>query len=425
MRRGRRMTLELVMLLFCILGSGFGSGSETALVSASRTRLQHIATEGVRRARLAIEILNKRERILTATLIVTNMFNIAGGAIATVSFQRWVGSLAPIVATVVMTSVLLVISEIVPKAYFRQHADGMLVKSGAVWRILSWILAPITFPVQILTNLVFRLFRSRPRSLYTTREEIKLILEESVENGGLGRHEQEMLESTLDYATTIVREVMVPISEVALLLETAQTQELIALARQLGHTRIPVYRERVDQIVGLVNVFDVVYDKHKKTFIRPYMRPARLVPDTKGIDELFLEMQRARESLAVVVNEFGACIGIVALEDIIEEIFGELSDEHEDATPEIQKKGPGRFRVSARTDIDDFNDETGLAIHKVGFETVGGYVLHRLGRIPRKGETFTDGDLTVHVIEADRYGVKTVELIQREPENPPEEEAKV
>ncbi len=419
------MTLELVMLLFCILGSGFGSGSETALVSASRTRLQHMATKGVRRARLAIEILKERERILTATLIVTNIFNISGGAIATVSFQRWVGSLAPIVATVVMTCVLLVISEIVPKAYFRQHADGMLVKSGAVWRILSWILAPITFPVQILTNLVFRLFRSRPRSLYTTREEIKLILEESVENGGLRRHEQVMLESTLDYATTIVREVMVPISEVALLLETAQTRELIALARELGHTRIPVYRERVDQIVGLVNVFDVVYDKHRKTFIRPYMRPARLVPDTKGIDELFLEMQRARESLAVVVNEFGACIGIVTLEDIIEEIFGELSDEHEDATPEIQKKGPGRFRVSARTDIDDFNDETGLAIHKIGFETVGGYVLHRLGRIPRKGETFTDGDLTVHVIEADRYGVKTVELIRKEPENPPEEEAKI
>ena len=418
------MTLELVMLLFCILGSGFGSGSETALVSASRTRLQHMATEGVRRARLAIEILNKRERILTATLIVTNIFNIAGGAIATVSFQRWVGSLAPIVATVVMTSVLLVISEIVPKAYFRHHADGMLVKSGAAWRILSWILAPITFPVQILTNFVFRLFRSRPRSLYTTREEIKLILEESVENGGLKRHEQEMLESTLDYATTIVREVMVPISEVALLVETAQTQELIALARELGHTRIPVYRERVDQIVGLVNVFDVMYDKHRKTFIRPYMRPARLVPDTKGIDELFLEMQRARESLAVVVNEFGACVGIVTLEDIIEEIFGELSDEHEDATPEIQKKGPGRFRVSARTNIDDFNDETGLTIHKVGFETVGGYVLHRLGRIPRQGETFTDGALTVRVIEADRYGVKTVELLRTEPENPSEEEAK-
>ena len=417
------MTLELIMLLFCILGSGFGSGSETALVSASRTRLQHMANEGLRSARLALEILNQRERILTATLIVTNVFNIAGAAIATVSFQRWIGSLGAIAATVVMTSVLLVISEIVPKAYFRHHADRMLVKAAAVWKVLSWVLAPITFPVQVLTSLVFRLFRSRPKSLYATREEIKLILEESVERGGLGRHEQEMLESTLDYATTIVREVMVPMSEVGLLLETAQTQELIALAREGGHTRIPVYRERVDQIVGLVNVFDVLYDKQRKTFIRPYMRPARLVPDTKGIDKLFLEMQRARESLAVVVNEFGACIGIVALEDIIEEIFGELSDEHEDATPEIQKKAPGHFRVSARTDIDDLNDETGLAIPKKGFETVGGYVLYRFGRIPRKGETFTDGDLAVHVIDADRYGVKMVELIRRESENPPEEEA--
>ena len=409
------MILELIMLLLCIIGSAFGSGSETALVSASRTRLQHMAAEGIRRARLAIEVLNKREGTLTATLIVTNIFNIAGGAIATVTFRRWLGWLAPIVATIVMTSVLLVISEIVPKAYFRQHADGMLVKSGAVWTILSWILAPITYPVQALTNFVFRLFRSQPKSLYTTREEIKLVIEESVERGGLGRQEKEMLESALDYATTIVREVMVPITEVALLLETANTRELIAHARERGHTRIPVYRERVDQIVGLVNVFDVLYDKDRKTFIRPYMRPARLVPDTKAIDALFLEMQRARESLSVVVNEFGACIGIVTLEDIIEEIFGELADEHEDLTPEIQKKGPGRFFVSARTDIDDLNDETGLSISKVGFETVGGYVLHRLGRIPRKGETFSDGDLTVHIIEADRYGVKMMELIQKEP----------
>lgn len=416
------MMLELVLLLFCVLGSAFGSGSETALVSASRTRIQHLASEGVRSARLALGILNQRERILAATLIVTNVFNIAGAAIATVSFQRWIGSLAPIAAIAVMTCVFLVVSEIVPKAYFRHHADQMLVKAAVLWKVLSWILAPITFPVQVLTNSVFRLFGSRPKSLYTTREEIKLVLEESAETGGLGRHEQEMLESTLDYATTIVREVMVPISEVALLLETARSEELISLVRMQPYTRIPVYRERVDQIVGLVNVFDVLYDKQRKTFLRPYVRPARLVPDTKGIDKLFLEMQRARESLAVVVNEFGACIGIVTLEDIIEEIFGELADEHEDATPEIQKKGPGCFQVSARTDIDDLNDETGFAIPKVGFETVGGYVLHRLGRIPRKGETFTDGGLDVHVIEANRYGVKMVELTRKEPENPAEEE---
>ncbi len=405
------MMFELVMLILCIIGSGFGSGSETALVSASRTSLQHTAAQGLHKARLALEILGQRERTLTATLIVTNVFNIAGSAIATVSFQRWAGSLGPILATVVMTCVLLVIGEIVPKAYFRHHADRMLVRAAPFWKVLSWVLAPITVPVQVLTDSVFRVFRTRPKSVYITREEIKLVLKESVEKGGLGRHEQEMLESTLDYATTISREVMVPISEVALLPETALTQELMALVREQVHTRIPVYRERVDQIVGIVTVFDLLYDKQRKTFIRPYMRPVRLVPDTKRIDEIFLEMQRSRESLAVVVSEFGACVGIVTLEDIMEEIFGELSDEHEDPTPEIQKKGPGCFRVSARSDIDDLNDETGLMIPKVGFETMGGYVLHHLGRIPRKGETFTDGDVTVHVVEADRYGVKMVELI--------------
>jgi CBS domain containing-hemolysin-like protein len=383
-----------------------------------------MSSAGLRSARLSLGLLNQRERLLAATLIVTNVFNISAGAIATVAFQRWVGSLGAIAATVVMTCVLLVLSEIVPKAYFRHHADAMLVRSSAAWKILSWILAPITFPIEILTNSVFRLFGTRPKSLYTTRDEIKLVLQESAERGGLEPHEQEMLESTLDYATTIVREVMVPISEVALLLETARSEELISLARVHRHTRMPVYRERVDQIVGLVNVFDVLYDKQKKTFVRPYVRPARLVPDTKGIDKLFLEMQQARESLAVVVNEFGACIGIVTLEDIIEEIFGELSDEHEDATPEILKKGPGRFRVSARTDIDDLNHETGFAIRKVGFETVGGYVLHYLGRIPQKGEAFTDGDLTVHVVEADRYGVKMVEVVKIKPDKPPEDEAK-
>jgi putative hemolysin len=418
------MMLDLAMLLLCIMGSGFGSGSETALVSASRIRLQHMSSAGLRGARLSITLLNQRDRLLAVTLIVTNVFIISAGAIATTAFQRWIGSMGAVTATIVMTCVLLVVSEIVPKAYFRHHADAMLVKSSAAWKVLSWVLAPITFPVDVVGRFVFRLFGTRPKSLYTTRDEIKLVLQESAERGGLEQHEHEMLESTLDYATTIVREVMVPISEVAILLETARSEELISLARMQGHTRIPVYRERVDQIVGLVNVFDLLYDKQKKTFIRPYVRVARLVPDTKGIDKLFLEMQRARETLAVVVNEFGACIGIVTLEDIIEEIFGELADEHEDATPEILKKDVGCFQVSARTDIDDLNEETGFAIRKVGFETVGGYVLHHLGRIPEEGETFSDGNLSVHVVEADRYGVKVVEMSRKEHAKLPEDEAK-
>jgi CBS domain containing-hemolysin-like protein len=417
----QKTVLDLIMLLICILGSGYGSGSETALVSASRTRLKKIASDGSRGAGLALKLLKRKETVLAVTLIVTNAFNIAGGAVATVTFQRWIGSMGAMVAILVMTCVLLVLSEIVPKAYFRHHPDAMLIKTAGSLKVLSWILAPVTFPIQVVTGLIFQLLGRRPKSVYTTRDEIKLVLEESVENGGLEQHEHDMLESALDYATTIVREVMVPTSEVALLEDTVSTEDLIALARERGYTRIPVFRERVDQIVGLVNVFDVLYDKQRKSFVRSYVRPARLVPDTKGIDQLFLEMQRGRESLAVAVNEFGACIGIVTLEDIIEEIFGEISDEHEDARPEIEKKGPGHFYVSARTDVDDLNDETGLLIPKRGFETIGGFVLHRFGRIPKKGETLTEGNLTIRILGADRYGVKVVELVQEKTEEESED----
>ncbi|MDY6987333.1 MAG: hemolysin family protein [Thermodesulfobacteriota bacterium] len=412
--------VELILLLICILGSAFASGSETALVSASRIRLRHLASQGINRANRALRLLDQKERSLVVTLIATNVFNIAAGVIATVTLQRWIGSLAPVVATVAMTSILLVVSEIVPKAYFRYHAEQSLSRAAIIWRFLSWIMAPITFPISLVTNLLFRLFRRKPKSLYTTREEIKLVLEESVESGGLRQHQQEMLESALDYATTIVREVMVPISDVALIPETGRTDELLTLVREQGHTRIPVYRDRVDQIVAFVNVFDIFYDRDRKTFIRPYMRQARLVPDTKRIDKLFVEMQRERESLAIVVSEFGACFGIVTLEDIIEEIFGELTDEHENHVREIQQEEPGHFRVSGSTDIDDLKDETDIAIKKAGFETVAGYVLHHMGRIPRKGETFTDGDLRVRILEADRYSVKIVEIIQKNEASAPE-----
>ncbi len=415
------MALEWLLLLISILGSGFAAGSETALVSASRIRLQHMASEGIKRADQVLALLEDKERILAVTLIANNVFNITAGAVATLACQHWLGAVGPVVATVAITSLLLVVSEIVPKAYFRHHAEKTLVRTALLWRVSAWVLTPLTFPLRILTNVIFRLFRREPRSVYTTREEIKLVLEESVESGSLREHQQEMLESTLDYATTIAREVMVPIAEVALLPETARTEELLALVQDQGHTRIPVYRDRVDQLVGFINVFDILYERHRKVFVRSYVRPARLVPETKRIDELFVEMQRERESIAIVVNEFGACFGIVTLEDIMEEIFGELADEHEDTTPEIQKKGPGHFRMSGTTDIDDLEDETGIAIAKAGFETVAGYVLHRLGRIPQKGETFMDGDLTVRVVEADRYSVKTVELVKREGESGPEE----
>ncbi len=405
------MWLELYLLLVCVVVSAFASGSETALVSASRIRLRHLVSEGRKAASLALELLDRKERILAVTLIVTNLFNIAGGALATKTFEHWLGVMGSVAATISMTCILLILSEIVPKAYFRHHADRMLVGSAPVWKALSWLLTPLTLPVHLFSNLLFRLSGQEPKPLFPSRDEIRLAVEESAEGGILDEHEEEMLASALNYATKSVREVMVPMGEMALLPEISGTQELLQLVRVRGFTRIPIYQDRVDRIVGLVNVFDVLYDPERKPALKSYVRNVRLVPDSRRIHALFLEMQQERESLAVVVNEFGACIGIITLEDIIEELFGELSDEHEDATPEIRQDAPGLYRVSALADIDDVNEETEFEIPKVGYETIGGYVLYLAGRIPRQGESFTVGPLTIRILEADRYGVRKLELV--------------
>ena len=410
------MTVEwsIFLLFVAVVGSAFASGSETALVSASRLKLTHLQGEGRRGATLALGLVHDRDRILAVTLIATNVFNITGGAVATVLFEELIGPLGSVTATVVMTCVFLVLSEIVPKVYFRHHADRMLVASAPIWRALAWLFAPITYPTQLLANLIFRLFHKEPRSLFTSREEIKMMVEESAEEGGLRPHEQEMLESTLDYAETTALEVMVPISEVVLIDEAARTSLLLDRLRERGFTRLPVYRERVDQIVGLVNAYDVLYDEEPKTFIRTYMREIRLVPDTKRIQDLFVEMQRRRERLVAVVNEFGACIGVVSIEDILEEIFGEFQDEHEDATPEVRDLGGGRYRVSARIDLGDLEDETGVKLEEGRYQTLGGYVMHRLGRIPKMGEVYHDRVAHIRIVEADRYGIRTLEISAKE-----------
>ncbi len=409
------MAVNFILLAVCVLGSAFSSGSEIALVSASRRRLQQLAAEGVHNARRALALIAEKDRTLAVILIATTLFNISCGAIGTMMCQQWMGPAGAVVATVVVTSLLLVFGEIVPKALFLYHAEQLLSKSSMFWRIFLFLCAPVIWPINVVTRIVCRLLGIGGKPAYSSsRDEIKLILEESAESGGLPQDQQVMLESALNYATTIAREVMVPISEVALLPETASTKELMDLVRDEGHTRTPVYRERIDQIIGFVNIFDLFYDTPQKTYIRPYIRSARLVPETKQIDKLFVEMQLKRESIAVVVNEFGACFGIITLEDIMEEIFGELADEHEDPRPEIQDKGGGVYHVDGTADIDDLRSVTDIEIEKAGFETVAGYALYRFGKIPSKGESFTDGSLTVRVLEADRYSIKTLEMIRHD-----------
>ncbi len=396
-----------VLILLSVVGSALFAGLETGVVSLNRIRLRVRARRGDPVAVALLRLLQRPERVLSTFLVGNTLCNVGGGALASTWFVQGLGlgeTAGSLLATAVMTGMFLVFSELGPKAYFRVRAED------AVPRLL-WFIRGATVvlaPVEGLASVLLKLFTGGTgKSAFVSREELRQLVREA--RGRLALGERRMLESIFDFGHTVAREVMIPLPEVVSLPESASTGELLELTRRRRYTRIPLYRDRVDVIVGLVNVYDVLYQETPAPAVADYLRPIHIVPETSPIHRLLVELQRRREAMALVVNEFGAVIGIVTLEDIVEEIMGELADEHEELVLPIQKAGDG-YVVDATLDVDDLNEELGLNLVKDRFDTVGGLLLRRLGRIPHVGETVRVGTLEFEVLAVHPYGLKRVKI---------------
>jgi putative hemolysin len=395
------------LIVLAVIGSALFAGLETGVVSLNRIRLRVRARRGDAQASRMLRMLQRPERVLSTFLVGNTVCNVGGGALASfwavqgLRLGETAGSLA---ATVGMTAIFLVFSELGPKAYFRVRAEDAVPRFFWFIRGVTFVLAPIEW----ISSALLRLLVGRSgKSAFVSREELRQLVREARERLGTGQ--QRMLESIFDFGHTVAREVMIPLPDVVSLPESASVEELFELVRLRRYTRIPLYRNRVDQIVGLVNVFDVLYDRKPAPRVAAYRRDIHVVPETSLVHRVLVELQHRRETMALVVNEFGALIGIVTVEDIVEEIMGELADEHEELTHPIQKVGDG-YVVDATLDIDDLNEELGLALAKDRFDTVGGLVLRRLGRIPGVGERVKVGNLEIEVLAVHPYGLKRVKI---------------
>jgi CBS domain containing-hemolysin-like protein len=393
-------------VLLSILLAALFNGAEMGLVSVNRVKLRQAVEGGRPAARMLRDLLDRQEPVLTTTLILNNLFTISGAAVATSLLEQGLGESGPLVATAVMTSAHVVFSEIVPKAVFRQLADQLMPPLAPILRAAVILLSPVVTTLAA----VYRRFLPGPRSLFVSREELLLLVKEASREVGSRFRERKMLESVFDFSETVAREVMIPLSDVVAIDEAAPAQELLELVRRHGHTRIPVYRRRPDRIAGFVNIFDVLYDREPRDSVQDYRREIPIFPDSKRIDRLLRDLQARRASMAAIVNEFGMVAGIVTVEDIIEEIMGEILDEHEQTAPKIRQVAPDTYLIDARTDVDDLNQELGLDLPKDRFDTLGGLVLRRFGRIPSAGETTRVRGVQLRVEEADEYAVRWIWL---------------
>ena len=405
------MTLAWIAVL-CLLTTMFFSAAEMAFIAANRLRLRHLAEEGSKTAARYLEAFRQPERILSTAMMGVTISHIVASSITTILLMETFGSWGWLVATAVITPIMLVFGEIIPKAVAREFATSLILK---LFRVLRWaaaLLVPFVFTANLIVSAVLRLFGG-PRAdtrHFVSREELKALLAMEPGEAEVTTQEAEMIDKIFDLGDTTVREIMVPLVEVAMLPDTSTPDDAIAIMQRRGFSRIPIYQQRETNIVGVVAAMDLLARSGEATTLLQLTRPPVFVPETKRIDDLLREMQRSRNHMAVVVDEYGGSTGVVTLEDVLEEIVGEIHDEHDRTPATVERLPDGSYLVAARTNLEELNEALDWTLPKRDYETVAGLVLATLHRIPRRGEEFQVDGYTITVLEADPRHVTAVKI---------------
>jgi len=400
------------VILFALLATAFFSAAEMAFIAANRVRLRHLAEGGSRTAARYLEAFRQPERVLSTAMMGVTIAHVTASTVATWALIPLAGGAAAIIVTVALTPLMLVFGEVIPKAVAREWATALIRYLFWVIEGASRFLAPFTWAANTLVGRALRLFGRPPSSTrqFVSREELKLLLQMEPTEADVTQSEAEMIDKIFDLGETTVREVMVPLVDVAALPGTATPDDAVRLIQERGFSRIPIYTDRVLNMVGVVAAMDLLRRGAVAPDLASLMRPATYVPDTRRIDDLLREMQRARMQLAIVVDEYGGAVGIVTVEDIVEEIVGEIQDEHDRAPAMIERLPDGSYRVAGRVGVNELNESLDWDLPTGDYETVAGLVLATVHRMPAVGEEFQVGAHTFTVLEADERRILTVRI---------------
>jgi len=401
-------TLGIIIFIFLIF-EAFFSGAEIALVAANRKKLGSLAQSNSRMARLAQKITQEPAWFLSTTLVGSNLMEVANTAIVTSILISFYGNKGDLYTFLLLTPLILVFGEIFPKSLFQSKADKWILKIVPLIWFFSIVLFPLVWLMSKVTTFVLGVLGfKRSESPFLTREELQLILQAEGEQSDMKPLEKDMIHRIFRFSQTRAKEVMIPLVDVVGLEEKATIGEALDLTRKENYSRYPVFRERVDNIIGLLHSFDLLLLPYKEGTIQPLVRPISFFPETKPIDEILREMQKNEESMAAVVDEYGGTVGIVTVEDILEEVVGEIEDEYDAGQPLYRKVGPKKFIVNARMEIDHLNEALKISLPKEDYETLAGFILERLGRIPSGGESFRYQDILFEVLKSDERSISEV-----------------
>ena len=427
---------ELILLAVLIAVNAFFAASEMAVVTVNKMRLRHLVEEGNKTARIVERLATDSSRFLATIQVSITLVGFLAAATAAVSLTHDVGGLlrqipvafirasadgiAVVLITLLLGLIMILFGELLPKSMALKHAERIAFAVARPVDLLARIFSPVVKALVFLTNKISSLLGVEQTSSlpFVTEDEIKAILDAGQEGGAIEEGEKEMIYSIFEFGDTLAREVMVPrIDVMAVEADTPLMDALDVIVKE-GHSRLPVYEENIDNIIGLLYAKDLlVYLKEGKqnVALRSILRPTYFVPETKKVDELLRELQARRVHMAVVVDEYGGTAGLVTVEDLLEEIVGEIQDEYDAEEPSVEQVGDHEFVFDAGVQLDDVNERLDADLPDTGGDTLGGFIYGQLGRVAAVGDEVKCDELTLTVLSVSGRRIRKVRVARAEP----------
>lgn len=416
---------KVIILVVCLVLSGFFSSSETALTSLSKIRLRAMVDEGVKNAKLIQKITENSSKLLSAILIGNNIVNITASSLGTVIATDLFGSSGVGIATGVLTILVLIFGEVTPKSFASENAEKVCIFCARPIAFCMFILTPFIFLLNIITSLIFKIIGGhKEQTPAVTVNELKTMVDVSHEEGVIEVDEKEMITNVVDFRSATAEEVMIPRIDIVAIPDDMTYYDVVDVFKEKRFTRLPVYNETNDHIVGTLSFKDIMLldDIETSSFkVSDYMREPYFTYETKQCSKLFADMKKESISMAIVLDEYGGTAGIVTLQDLIEEIVGDIIDSERDDSEEIKPLGDGEFLVDGITKLDDVNDALGTNFENDDIESIGGYVIAIIGRFPEKGEVINDDNAKFTIEQTDKNRIVKMKITLT-PKNEIEEE---
>lgn len=417
---------QLICILVLVFLSAFFSSSETALTTVNKIRMKNLAENGDKRAAKVLKVTSDSGKMLSAILIGNNIVNIGASSIATILAIDIFGDIGSGIATGALTIIVLIFGEVSPKTMATIKADSFALAIAGIIDVLMFILTPVIFIINKLASGLLFLLRVNPNDVDNTmsEEEIRTIVDESQEGGAIEDEEREMIHNVFDFGDSLAKEVMVPRIDMTFVEADATFEELIELYRENKYTRYPVYEESTDYVIGIINMKDVILLQSEKDFsIRNIIREPYFTYEHKNTADLFVEMRKSSIPLAIVLDEYGVTAGLVTLEDLLEEIVGEIRDEYDsDEEDAIEQLSEYEYMILGSTNLDDVNDALDLDFESDDYDTIGGYCLQLLDHLPEENETiFTEDDVVIKIKEVEKNRIEKIYIRVPEKETDKEE----